>query len=211
MYLFHVTFYNRLGAIAEHGLVPGRGRGIGGEIYDTHRQGAIFLTEADGIYFWGSKAEEWAQNQSDDLLEDGLAPVLLRIDTETLDFDYEDVCEEDEIGTKDARATAWKCAAVIPPADIEVWVGTWDAGEWLMVEDWNEIPVDDAFEVDSDGDEEWNVLKSPWGTPSPLIPVEDLYEAEHAEPARVRENNPKRKNKNRGGRTRSSLKNRLMR
>lgn len=169
-HLYHVTFYNHLGDIAQDGLQPGRGRGIGGSFYDPHREGAIFLTSEDGVYFWGSRAEEWAQHNSDNIYEDGLAPVLLRVSA-----NYENNCEYDELGSDDANADAYKCRTKIPPEDIEVWVGTSDKGEWLWIDDWNEIPYDDAFEEDSDDDETWMVLKESYGSPSPLMPDLSMF------------------------------------
>lgn len=174
-HLYHVTFYNRLGDIAEDGLRPGRGRGIGGTVYDTHRQGAIFLTDEGGVRFWGSRAEDFARDASDDLHEDGLAPVLLRVPGE-----YENDCDVDEIGTSDARHDAFKCSVEIDPADIEVWVGTTDEGRWAPVEDWNEIPYDSAFEEDREEDDDGEevvhmILRDAYGSPSPLIPDLDKF------------------------------------
>lgn len=112
-HLYHVIFYNLLESIASAGLKPDAGRGIGSRVYDQHRSGAIFLTDAAGVHFWASRAEEWAEGRSDDLLEDGLVPVLLRVPDSVLRS-----CEDDEVGSDDAGHDAFKCRTRIPPGDI---------------------------------------------------------------------------------------------
>ena len=164
-YLYHVTYYANLGTIAARGLRPGAGGGIGGSAYDAHRRGAIFLTEADGVFFWATRAEEWTESRSDDIEGDGLAPVLLRVEASKV----ERFCEDDELGSRDARSDAYRCTTTISPDDLEVWAGVDDEGEWVDVDDYGEIPYDDAFETDSDGDLEWTYLKGGGGG-SPLIP-----------------------------------------
>jgi hypothetical protein len=171
-YLYHVTFYRNLSTIAKHGLRPDSGRGIGSAVYDANRQGAIFLTEADGINFWAERAEQWAENNSDDLYEDGLVPVLLRVASDFTD------CEPDEIGSKDARSEAYRCKAVDADA-LEVWAGTEEEGQWVLMEDWHEVDLDKAF--DDPDDEDARSLRSAF--PGPLIPAEELVE---------REENPKK-------------------
>ena len=135
-YLYHVTYFSRLDGIARRGLRPGHGRSIGAAIYDTHRKGAIFLTEKSGVGFWAERAEQWAVDQSDDPLGDGLVPVVLRVP----DIDE---CEEDEPGTRDARADAWRCTASIAADDIQVWTGR----RWAPVEDyWDDVEPGSALD-----------------------------------------------------------------
>jgi hypothetical protein len=166
-FLYHVTFYSALPSIAQRGLQAGRGGGIGGAAYGAHRAGSIFLTEGAGVAFWTERAEQWAEDRSDDLEGDGLAPVLLRIATASIDKDR---CVEDQLGTRDARHDAFKCSFSIPAKDIEVWAGANGEGEWVDVEDYGEIPVGEAFETDSDDDSEWTYFASASGGPSVLVP-----------------------------------------
>lgn len=175
-YVYHVTYYGRLGSIAERGLVPGRARAIGGPAYDAHAKGRIFLTEVDGVFFWHARAEEHAEHQSDDVLEDELIPVVLRVD---LDFLEEDLIE-DPLGTRDANHDAWLTSEAIDPDYIEVY----DGDEWILVEDWRDIDpeiaidteiqeVDDEDEEDEDdgyGDEP--VELHSFKVDSPLLPPE---------------------------------------
>jgi hypothetical protein len=132
--LYHVTYYRNLPSIEDEGLEPGHGRGIGGEAYDPHREGGVFLTEASGIRYWYSRAEEFAVDRSDDPLEDELVPVVLRVKATD--------CEEDELGTADAHHPAWKCLEAIPPEEIEVWTG----------HRWSEdLDLDPSIALDEDG------------------------------------------------------------
>lgn len=163
-YLYHVTFYNLLDAIEGEGLRPGSGRGIGSAVYDTHREGAIFLTDAGGVHFWASRAEDFAQDRSEDLLSDGLVPVLLRMPEAAARN-----CEDDEIGSDDSNHDAYKCRSSIAPRQLEVWVGIDDEGKWRPLSAWNDIPIEEAFDEDSDGDEEWHFIRA-GGNGSPLVP-----------------------------------------
>lgn len=191
-YLYHVTYYERLGSIANEGLVPGRRRAIGGDIFDPHRAGAIFLTDRRGVFFWGERAVQWAENESDDPVGEKMLPVVLRVPAR-----WEDACEVDAPGTRDAKADAFRCEVVIPPSDIEVWVGTEGQGEWRDVAQWREVPFDEGVDED-DG----TLAFAAWGSPSPLIPRAKFLN---------KRSTPRSSLKNRGGTMRSSLKNRLMR
>lgn len=186
-YLYHVTFYASLPAIEAEGLRPGKGRGIGGAVYDTHRQGAVFLTEADGVHFWAERAEAWGQSQSDNLYEDELVPVLLRVDEDYFeDFDAE--CVEDAIGTRDAHADAFKCTTAIDPDDLELWAGADGKGKWVSISDFDEIPFEDAFEVEQDEDtgEDIYWLLDGGGGSILVPPVENRGRRRRARPGRRR-------------------------
>jgi hypothetical protein len=162
--VFHVTYSRFLGGIARHGLVPGRGRSIGGASYDAHRRGAIFLTSADGIGFWAEKAEQWAEQGSENAYEDGLVPVVLRVN-----IDPDELCEIDELGTADAKADAYRCETEVEPEYLEVW----DGDDWLPIEDYNDVDTRLAFDFEEtdDGDElVWFVAESP------LIPPDEARE-----------------------------------
>ena len=135
--LYHVTYSGRLAGIAGAGLIPGAAESIGGQTYAGHRKGAIFLTEPDGLSFWHEKAEEWAHHRSDDLLEDGLIPVVLRV--------WPDVeCKHDEPGTRDAGSTAWKCLGRVEPDEIEIWSGV----KWLPVDEYEDVDASAALDED---------------------------------------------------------------
>lgn len=135
--VYHVTYSGSLPLIAQHGLQPDRGPGMG-EQYDAHRKGAVFLTDPDGLSFWHERAEEWAHHRADDLLAEGVVPVVLRAWTEV-------PCELDEIGSHDANAPAWKCLGVVQPGELELWSGD----GWVPVTDYEEVDFSRA--VDDEG------------------------------------------------------------
>jgi hypothetical protein len=163
-YLYHVTFSGRLPSIAEHGLQPGWSASIGSGAYDQHRAGGIFLTERDGGSFWFYSAELWGQSNSDDQIEDGFVPVALRVHEDAFD---DDTCIEDEHGTRDARAGAYKCPITIDPEHLEVY----DGASWIPLEDWESVDVQSAFEwVDEDGGYWWPKGGAMSSDSSPLNP-----------------------------------------
>jgi hypothetical protein len=137
--LYHVTYYNRLGSISNAGLKPRMARSIGAPGYDSHAQKGVFLTEKEGIKFWYSRAEDFANYNSDTPLEDGLVPVVLKIDPDG--FDEEKILE-DELGTKDSFNDAYIINDTISPDYIEVWDGT----TWLSIQDWQDIDTTQAFD-----------------------------------------------------------------
>lgn len=138
-YLYHVTTVRRLEAISEDGLVAGRARAIGASAYDSHAKQGIFLTVGEGVFFWHARAEDHAEHGSDDLLEDGVVPVVLRVMAEDIDGKL----IPDEIGTGDAKHDAWIASGPIEPVALEVF----DGEEWVsIVENWD--AVDPALGVE---------------------------------------------------------------
>lgn len=164
-FLYHVTTYRRLREIAERGLERGRARAIGASAYDDHARRGIFLTSAEGVFFWHSRAEDHAEHGSDDLLEDGVVPVVLRIDERGIP---DDRLEGDPIGTHDARADAWIAEGPIDPEYIEVF----DGDDWIPIHEWRRIDphLGVVEEEDPDG-EEGEVLYF-FPDRSPLLPEE---------------------------------------
>lgn len=133
--LYHVTYYDRLPSIAEVGLIPGQSRAIGSPGYDAHVRGKTFLTEADGIAFWMGRAEAFAEHVSDNVLEDGLVPVVLRVDPDCDGGRVRRSLEVDPLGTRDANADAWMTKRRIDPDCIDAFTGqTWE-------------PIDDAYDA----------------------------------------------------------------
>lgn len=165
-YLYHVTTYRRLETIAEHGLLRGRSRAIGASSLDTHADKGIFLTEGGGVYFWHARAEDHANAGSDDLLEDGVIPVVLRIPDDVAAIPDVDELDEDDVGTENAGADAWASNGPIKPADIEVY----DGKAWVPVALWETIDVMRALEPvdqDDDGNPIYDFVDD-----SPLLPPE---------------------------------------
>lgn len=159
--LYHVTFFRNLEGIAEDGLLPeGGGRQGLGSYGRAHKARGVFVSEAAGLIFWLSKAEDWANHRSDRVLDEGYVPVVLRVPRPPGEL------EEDELGAGDAREGAWILDGV-PPEDVDVW----DGRAWRPVAEWG--AVDPALgvtvEADDDGGEDLQWLK---GYGSPLTPPE---------------------------------------
>lgn len=162
-YLYHVTYAVALPDIEETGLRSAAGPGIGGAGYDKLQ--GVFFTEPEGVSFWYSKAEQWAEHRSDDLLEDELVPLVIRADTDDLEILYEDT-----EGTRDAGgATAWVTENVEPEA-IEVW----DGEEWVPLEDFGEVGLEEAFKEDEYEGDTWSVLLDDFE--NPFYPPDEAYE-----------------------------------
>lgn len=123
--LFHVTYAFSIDGIREHGLLPGRG-----QTFSTHASrssGKVFLTEADGVSFWFSRYEEWAQHYSDDPVREGYIPVVLRVYAVDLELHLDDE------GTRDARADAYYTPRGVSIDDL-LTVYTGD-GQWLLLDE----------------------------------------------------------------------------
>lgn len=144
-FLFHVTYYGRLGAIEEDGLVPGRARAIGGKAYDAHARSRVFLTEGEGIRFWFNRAKDHAEHNSDAPLDDGLVPVVLRIDLRKID---ESRISNDEPGSGDAKHAAFFYPEAISADAIEVWNGE----QWGPIDDMPDATGGVVVSQEDDGD-----------------------------------------------------------
>lgn len=165
-WLCHVTHFNRLENISKNGLTPGAARSIGGSAYDTHAAKGIFLTDFGGVDFWYNKAEAFAEHNSDNVYEDGLVPVVLRIDYDGLQTDL----ETDEPGSTDSRQDAFIHRGPIGPEHIEVWTGS----DWIPVEDyWGEVDIEltlDKEELEGDDGEPEEYYLFKYSNQNPLIP-----------------------------------------
>lgn len=140
--LYHVTYLNRLDGISGAGLRSGMGRSIGAPAYDAHAAKGVFLAEEDGVHFWFNRAEDFATHNSDNPLEDGLVPVVLRVNPQGFS---EDELADDELGSKDAMSDAYIHPG-IDPEHIDVW----DGNSWIPVDDWDSIDPEQAFEMEED-------------------------------------------------------------
>jgi len=144
-FLYHVTYFSRLERIATQGLLAGQGRSIGAPSYDSHAAKGLFLTEPEGIRFWFGKSENFAEHRSDNPYEDGLVPVVLRIDAASLS---DDKMSEDDLGTRDAFNQAYIYKDGIAPDYLEIW----DGSSWIPVEDYWDVDTLQAFTVEQDED-----------------------------------------------------------
>lgn len=155
--LYHVTFAANLGDIADDGLSTSSGRSNFGSGYASHSNKGLFLTEKSGVNFWYERLENMAVHSSDNILEDELVPVVLKIDPEGF---IEDDLEDDEPGSKDSRHDAFVSREDIPPEYIEIWNGS----SWISIDNWDSIDIELALDKeeieDSDGsDLEYHLFK----------------------------------------------------
>ena len=155
---YHVTYSGRLPYIAERGLRRGQPRSIGAPALDSHAAKGVFLTLADGVFFWHGRAEAFAEHNSDDFVEDELIPVVLRVDLP------DDLPREgDAEGTRDALVDAIVVRAV-HPMYLNVWTGT----EWVPIDQYDEVNLDCAYTTMVEDDAELHYFVND----SPLVPPE---------------------------------------
>ena len=157
--LYHITYFKNLSSIKNKGLVVGQGTSIGqGAGYRTHSKGKIFLTKKDGISYWYGKAEDWANHNSDNLLDDGLIPIVLKITSK-----INDALKIDLLGQRDAVSDAFYIEQKINPEDLEVW----DGSKWIAITEKINPKLALEYEEDPDDPEDgWWSFKSDY----PLIP-----------------------------------------
>jgi hypothetical protein len=145
--LYHVTYLGLLDSIAENGLRLGKGERFGGG-YTSHSIGRIFFTEADGIRVWFGKYEDMAQHSSDNPLEDGKIPVVLRVDVSGLNL------TSDELGTRDATYDAYFATENVSSERISVYSGNnWESVTSVDIEEMQQI-AQDASEFEEQEDDE---------------------------------------------------------
>ena len=153
---FHCTYAKNLPGIAKRGLVPSPAPGLLRAVAKNHR--GVYLTEPGGILFWFGRLEAWAFHDSDDAYEEGLVPVVLKVNTS---------CRliEDELGTEHARARAAVCPRPIPPGAIRVW----DGADWIPVRDYELIDLRQACTWDDE--DRFDGFK--YSNQNPLNPLND--------------------------------------
>ena len=136
-WLYHVTSYASLEPIAAHGLLPAGRSALSSTIPSDHLEGAIFLTEADGLNFWYQRAEEAMVHGSDDPREEGYTPVVLRTPFVQ--------CEEDYLGSRDAGgAAAYRCEFELAADELEYF----DGQGWRPIDEWEGLDTGQAWDED---------------------------------------------------------------
>jgi hypothetical protein len=137
-YYYHITYVGSLPAIAAKGLRPGSGVTFG-KGYTGHSAGKLFLADWDGVGFWVDRLGQMADNRSDNPVQDGLIPVVLRFPK-----DPSVTVDEDVPGTKDSSAGAWTTLQSIPASQLEVW----DGAAWIPVTSVDhQALIDEAYEA----------------------------------------------------------------
>lgn len=148
--LYHVTFLANMESVRDRGLVPSKSFGSNyTSAYAQHSRGKVFLTSKEGVKFWMSRMEDVAEDQTDDAVEDGMIPVVIRVDASDVEL------EADELGSRDARADAFATKQGIHPSRLEVFDGQRFIGMLqLEVADLYDAARDAAqYEEEDDGEE----------------------------------------------------------
>lgn len=142
---YQVTFLRNLDSISSEGLLPGVGGGIGIGAYSAWSKGKVFFGGPGSVSHWFERFEQHAQDRSDDPLEDGFVPVVMR-------FPMPEDPEHDEVAAKETISAqeSYYVTDPVDPDDIEVWNGS----SWIHVSDWESVDGSQAFDVDSDVDDE---------------------------------------------------------
>lgn len=128
-YLYHVTFIRNLPSIKRVGLVVSGGSSNFSSSYRSHSRDRIFWTSWEGVFYWLSKMEDSANHKSDDPIDDGMIPVVLKVKRRVLADLF-----ADEIGSKDARNDAYYSEDTVPAKVIKFWDG----------EDWEKLKYADV-------------------------------------------------------------------
>lgn len=167
---FHATYVGRLEGISLHGLVLGAPRSIGGAAYDAHAASGVFVTSHAGVPYWYEKAQAFANDQSDDVVADGLVPVMLRVW-----LDEDDLAEDEVANFESVHAYAFISEDAIDSDDIEVW----DGEAWIEIDYWEDVDPERGVDWEEDEDVEeggyWLFTTSP-----PLLPEADDLDDEVA-------------------------------
>lgn len=174
-YLYHVTYHNRLPSIAEHGLHPNQPRSIGAPSLDGHARGKLFFSDDAGVHFWHSRAEQFAEHNSDNIAEDGLVPMVLRVPEH-----YLDAPQPDDQGSRDSLAEALTTTKPIQPRHIEYF----DGRDWTPIRLHGDHDHLDAIRTENDGPNEYGEeqLLHFFKEQSPFFPAEHHFDHVPARP-----------------------------
>lgn len=131
--LYHVTFVNRLGTIADRGLLPivprktPGGFAAGGLV--DHDDGKVYFTGPDGIRYWYARAEVTAVGRSKSPMEHGHVPVVLLVRSLPADL------EHDALGERESGLVAFMSSEAVAPHDVELWTGD----DWAPLADRDQL------------------------------------------------------------------------
>lgn len=128
--VYHATFYRNLSGIAEHGLDHSNKAGNNFHQYGHHTEDRTFFSATlSNARFWINALENLGNHNSDDVLEDGLIPIILRFRfNRRPTTDRWQADDLSDVGRDDYYT--WK---VIQPQSIQ-W---WDGKIWKSVDDQN--------------------------------------------------------------------------
>lgn len=141
---YHVTYHKHLPSIAQHGLRAGSGQTMGhGAGLQKHSSKKTFTTSPEGVSFWHGRAEDHANDRSDDPHKTGHTPVVLRAH-----LPKGAKLTKDKPGSEDASAPAYHTKAHIPPEHVHVFHG----GKWHPISDHEKLSAKDAYHVEKDED-----------------------------------------------------------
>ena len=123
-FLYHVTLARQLNSIGEVGLVPGRGESFSG--YSGHAKGRLFLSTFEAVDCWVHKFYYIGLGESDNVVEEGWFPVVIRVEADLVTG-----LVEDRLGDEACRSGKnYYTLNAIPGRDLEYWDGT----SWVTFE-----------------------------------------------------------------------------
>ena len=77
--VYHVTYYKNLPGIATHGLIPNQEPNQWGRAMNVWSRNKIFFsTNLDATHYWITYLVNTAHLYSDDVVEDGMIPIVIR-------------------------------------------------------------------------------------------------------------------------------------
>lgn len=141
-YLYHVTLLAYLPSIARRGLQPGYRPTFSG--YSGHSKGRVFLSDHDSVSCWHGKISdivEHGDREVEQMRDDLLVPVILRIDRDPKKLEPDLKLFEDEPGKHDCPyGVSYFVKSRIPADLIEVWTGRTyrHVSHFANISDWDE-------------------------------------------------------------------------
>jgi hypothetical protein len=140
-FVYHVTFYKNLDLISDEGLDYKEygGANFSQGVYPIHSMsGNFFTTDINRIGFWIHSLEYSGLDQSDNIEEDGLVPIILRFRLNPKKY-QPDIHGGDPSDHFTDR--------LIPPQGLQVWNGK----QWIPINYWNNINLNDFVDRDEYG------------------------------------------------------------
>lgn len=124
--IYHVTYAANLPSIAEEGLLPGGGgAGVGRGGYENWSKGKVFLTGKDNLFHWFGRVEEHGESRSDNVHDDMLVPVVLRVKN------LRRLLKEDAVAARENQSDSYYVRRRIPSSQLEAFTGD----RWVPVND----------------------------------------------------------------------------
>lgn len=124
-FLYHVTHALKLDYIYDEGLLTGGSQNFPG--YAGHARGRLFLCTFEAVDCWVHKLHYTGLGESDNVVEDGWFPIVLRVETDLV----ADLLSIDKLGDEACRSGQnYYITEGIDSSDLEYW----DGANWSTFE-----------------------------------------------------------------------------